>query len=262
MQTMGKSSSNPQRPLEGRNAIVTGGCRGLGFAISKTLAAAGADVTVLDLRTAIEKADIPSGWQVEEVDFSEDCFEERIKEIAAGFAALDVLVANAGVVPPWRGVADIQLSEWETVFRINVAGMAFALKHYSRALSAAPNGSVVLMASINAFKGHPSQILYTATKHAVLGLARAAALDLGRSGVRVNAIAPGPVATDALVGRIQSRHLAGGPAVNAVLDSYAEETALGRLATPGEVAETALFLASDCSQGITGAMIPVDTGLQ
>ena len=259
---MGKSSSNPRRPLEGRNAIVTGGCRGLGFAISKTLTAAGANVTVLDLRTAIEKADIPSSWQAEEVDFAEEGFEDRIKEIAAGFAALDVLVANAGVVPPWRGVADIRFSEWETVFRINVAGMAFALKHFSRALSAAPSGSAVLMASINAFKGHPSQILYTATKHAVLGLARAAALDLGRSGVRVNAIAPGPVATDALVGRIESRQLAGGPAVNAVLDSYAEETALGRLATPGEVAEAALFLASDRSQGITGAMIPVDTGLQ
>ena len=259
---MGKSSSDPQRPLEGRNAVVTGGCRGLGFAISKALAAAGAAVTVLDLRTAIEEADIPSGWQAEEVDFAEDGFEDRIKEIAEDFTALDVLVANAGVVPPWRGVADIQFSEWETVFRINVAGMAFALKHFSRALSASPSGSVVLMASINAFKGHPSQILYAATKHAVLGLARSAALDLGRSGVRVNAIAPGPVATDALVGRIQSRHQAGGPAVGAVLDSYAEETALGRLATPGEVAETALFLASDRSHGITGAMIRVDTGLQ
>lgn len=258
---MGKSSSTPQRLLEGRNAIVTGGCRGLGFAISKTLAAAGAVVTVLDLRSAIEKADIPSGWRAEEVDFAEDGFEERIKEIAADFAALDVLVANAGVVPPWRGVADIQFCEWETVFRINVAGIAFTLKHFSRALSAAPSGSAVLMASMNAFKGHPSQILYTATKHAVLGLARAGALDLGRSGVRVNAIAPGPVATDALVGRIQSRQLAGGPAASDVLDSYAEETALGRLATPDEVAETALFLASDRSLGITGTMIRVDSGL-
>lgn len=259
---MGKSSSDLQRPLEGRNAVVTGGCRGLGFAISKVLASAGAAVTVLDLRTAIEEADIPSGWRAEEVDFAEDGFEDRIKEIAEDFAALDVLVANAGVVPPWRGVADIQFSEWETVFRINVAGMAFALKHFSRALSASPSGSAILMASINSFKGHPSQILYAATKHAVLGLARAAALDLGGSGVRVNAIAPGPVATDALVGRIRSRHRAGGPAVDDVLDSYAEATALGRLATPDEVAETALFLASDRSLGITGAMLRVDTGLQ
>jgi len=118
------------------------------------------------------------------------------------------------------------------------------------------------MASINAETAHPRQMLYTASKHAVLGLVRAAALDLGRYGIRVNALAPGPIATDALRGRVRQRASEGGTAEAEAFRLLAADTALGRIATAGEVARTAVFLASDMASGITGQLIRIDAGLR
>ena len=90
---------------------------------------------------------------------------------------------------------------------------------------------------------------------------RAAALDLGRSGVRVNALAPGPIATEALQSRIAHRHETGGPAPDDAFQALADETALGRIATEDDVADAALYLASDLSGAVTGTLLPVESGL-
>jgi NAD(P)-dependent dehydrogenase (short-subunit alcohol dehydrogenase family) len=90
---------------------------------------------------------------------------------------------------------------------------------------------------------------------------RAAALDMGADGTRVNAIAPGPIATDALMARIESRHRSGGPSPEEALAMLAAETATGRMATEDDVAEVALWLASDAARGVTGTMVPVESGL-
>ena len=116
------------------------------------------------------------------------------------------------------------------------------------------------MASINGYRAHPSQALYTATKHAVVGLMRAAALDLGPE-IRVNALAPGPILTEALRGRIEARAAAGGPAFGEAVAALEAQTALGRLATEGEVARAAAFLASDAASGLTGVLLPVEAGM-
>ena len=117
------------------------------------------------------------------------------------------------------------------------------------------------MGSLNSRRAHPSQCLYTASKHAVLGIVRATALDLGRYTIRVNALAPGPVATDALLERIHARADEGSLPAEKTIALYAGEAALGRMATTDEVAKTALFLASDQSSVITGQLISVDAGL-
>jgi NAD(P)-dependent dehydrogenase (short-subunit alcohol dehydrogenase family) len=122
-------------------------------------------------------------------------------------------------------------------------------------------GAIVVMASINAFLAHPRQMLYTASKHAVLGIVRSAARDLGRWGIRVNAIAPGPIATDALLDRIRTRAQEGGMTEDKAIAALAAETALGRLATADEVAKAVLFLASDLASGVSGECLPVDAGL-
>ena len=119
----------------------------------------------------------------------------------------------------------------------------------------------MVMASINGFKAHPRQMLYTASKHGAIGVMRSAALELGASGTRVNALAPGPIATDALVERIDRRAQSGEPDRDAVLDAMAGETALGRMATPLDVAKAAHFLASDAASGLTGVVLPVEAGL-
>jgi NAD(P)-dependent dehydrogenase (short-subunit alcohol dehydrogenase family) len=123
-------------------------------------------------------------------------------------------------------------------------------------------GSIVVMASMNAWHALPAQSAYTASKHAVLGLVRTAALDLGGHGIRVNAIGPGPVATDALRKRLATREREGGLRVEDAMQQAAAATALGRMVTEDDVAGAALFLASDLSSGITGALLPVDAGLR
>jgi NAD(P)-dependent dehydrogenase (short-subunit alcohol dehydrogenase family) len=118
------------------------------------------------------------------------------------------------------------------------------------------------MASMNGWRAAPAQAAYTASKHAVIGLVRTAALDLGAHGIRVNAVAPGPVATDALRERMHRREAEGGLALEEAMRQAALETALGRMVTEQDVARAALFLASDLASGITGVVVPVDAGLR
>jgi NAD(P)-dependent dehydrogenase (short-subunit alcohol dehydrogenase family) len=227
--------------LSGRVAVVTGAARGLGAAIAARLAQEGAVVHGLDLP---------------------DCDVTEEAQLAAAMARLpriDILVANAGLVPPWRAVDALDLAEWDRVFAVNVRGAAASMKH---AVPRMPRGGAILaMASINAEVAAASQALYTASKHAVLGLVRAAALDLGPRGIRVNALAPGPIATEALQARIAARHAGGGLAPTAALAAEAARTPLGRIATEQDVANTALFLVSDLAAAITGRMLRVDAGL-
>lgn len=248
--------------LAGRRAVVTGGSRGLGAAIGQAFAAAGASVAVLDLAAALGQPGVWTGNGA----FPCDVTDEGSVATAMGQAAtllggLDCVVANAGLVPPWRETSALDMDEWDRVCAVNVRGVAATLKHAVGHLTRAGGGSVVLMASINGIVSHPRQMLYTATKHAVIGIAKAAALDLGPHGIRVNALAPGPIATDALVGRIDDRARAGGPAREEALAALAQQTPLGRIARADEVAAVAVFLASDLASGLTGRVLPVDAGL-
>ena len=247
--------------LKGRIAVVTGGSRGLGRAIARKLGEAGSEIVILDLPEALEQAELPSDWRVFVIDFSQPDCDRALKAIAGEINDVDIVVANAGVVPPWRGMRQLDAAEWQTVMTINVWGVAATLGAFAPALARSEHGSAVVMASINGYKAHAKQVLYTASKHAVLGVMRAAALDMGADGTRVNAIAPGPIATDALMARIESRHRNGGPSPEAALTMLAAETATGRLATEADVAEVALWLVSDAAGGITGTMVPVESGL-
>ncbi|RVT81526.1 SDR family oxidoreductase [Rhodobacteraceae bacterium CCMM004] len=246
--------------LDGRTALVTGGGRGLGRAIAARLAGAGARVVAADLPAVLAAADLPEDWMAWPLDLTDPGAEAALSQRIQGLDRLDVLVANAGVVPPWRRVAALDLDEWDRVFAVNVRGVALSLKAAAPRL-AETRGTAVLTASINGYRAHPDQTLYTATKHAVVGLMRAAALDLGRDGVRVNALAPGPILTEALRQRLETRAAAGGMPVDAAIAAMSGETALGRMATEDDVARAALYLASEASEGITGVLLPIEAGL-
>lgn len=247
--------------LAGRRAAITGGSRGLGAAIGRAFAAEGARVAVLDLPEAL---DAPKAWRGDGAIACDVTDETQVSDalrVAAGrFNGLDIVVANAGLVPPWRETEALDLDEWDRVMAVNARGVAATLKHATPHLKAR-GGSILLMASINAAVSHPRQMLYTASKHAVLGVMRAAALDLGRYGIRVNALAPGPIATEALLGRLDARAAAGGLPTQEQLAIHAGQTPLGRMASAEDVAKAAVFLASDLASAVTGRMLPVDAGL-
>ena len=245
--------------LDGKIALVTGAAAGLGRAIAERLAEAGARGLAFDI--AASRNPLPPGWiELQGSVADEADLELAMARIEDSFGRLDVVVANAGLVPPWRLIETLDFEQWDDVFAVNVKGVAATMKH-AVALMKVSGGSIIAMGSLNSQRGHAAQCLYTASKHAVLGIVRAAALDLGRYGIRVNALGPGPVATDALVGRVETRAREGGPAPEEVFAQFAGETALGRMASTGDVAGAALFLASHLSAGISGQLLPVDAGL-
>ena len=222
--------------------LVTGGASGIGAAVVERFAREGATGLILDLADG--------AWPTKRVDVRDEAaLREALTE------EFDVVVAAAGVVPPWSAIADLDLAQWDDVFAINVRGVAATLKH----AQVSDGGAIVAIASLNAWKGDPNLAAYVASKHAVLGLVRAAALDLGRRGIRVNAVAPGPIATRALLDRMARRERDGGLTVTDALAAAGAGTALGRIATAEEVADAVHFLAG--ATGITGHLLPVDGGI-
>ena len=235
--------------LSGRAVAVTGAARGLGAGIVRRFAAEGARGTVLDLHGT----EVPDRWTSMRVDLRDT---PALAATLESVGPIDVLVVAAGIVPGWRETRELDLDEWDEVFRVNVRGMAATIKH-ARVVD---GGVIVAIGSLNSWRGDPNIAAYAASKHAVLGLVRSAALDLGRRGIRVNALAPGPIATDALLERMRTRERERGIAVEDALAAAAADTALGRTATVEEVASAALFLASELSSGVTGHLLPVDGG--
>lgn len=253
---------NTSRPrlVDGKTAFVTGAARGLGYAIVGELAAAGAVGTMFDILPQSAAGSVPEGWIFHQGDVTnEGDVGAAIAGLQERHGRLDIVVANAGVVPPWCTTGELDIDEWRRTFAINVEGAAITLKLASRNMLPS-GGSIIALGSLNSWQGHPQQAAYVASKHAVLGLVRSAALDLGRHNIRVNALGPGPIATEALVGRVKDRHAHGGATVDEALLAMAEATALGRTATETDVARACLFLASDLASGITGQLVPVDAG--
>jgi NAD(P)-dependent dehydrogenase (short-subunit alcohol dehydrogenase family) len=245
--------------LDGRRAIVTGGASGIGAATAVALASAGARGCVLDLPGA-GGGDVPDGWETIDVDVrSEAAVCDGCAQAAAALGGLDAVVAAAGIVPAWSSVESLDLERWDDVFAVNARGVAATIKHASTHL--ADGASIVVIASLNSWRGDRNLADYTASKHAAFGLVRSAAPDLGRRGIRVNAVAPGPVATAAMRARAERRAREGGIDVASAFEQAAELTALGRIATAEDVANAVLFLLSDLAAAVTGHLLPVDGGI-
>ena len=244
--------------LDNKRVLVSGSSQGLGRKIVEKFSENNSFGFGFDLQES--KKDL-KGWEFLQIDVSNETEIingfEKIKET---IGELDVVVANAGIVPPWRTIYDIDNDEWEKVFNINVKGVALTIKH-SVELMKSSGGSIIVMGSINSLLGHSGQSLYTASKHALLGIVKCAAVELGKYNIRVNAIGPGPIATEALLKRLKSREDNIGMNVRSALDGFANNTALGRMPTEDDVANTALYLSSNLSSSITGQIIPVCSGL-
>ena len=225
--------------------IVTGAGQGQGAAEARLLAARGATVIALDLGAAPAEA-LP-GAEYRQLDVTDEAGWTALSQDLAGrYGRVDGLVANAGVT--WRArLLDVTPADLRRVHEVNVTGALLAIQAVAPLMTA--GGSIVLVGSAAALTGH-FPAAYTASKWALRGLAKAACLELGPRGIRVNIIHPGYIDTPMTA--------SAAPAFRA---ANLAETPLGRAGTPGDVAPLAAFLLSDDASYISGAEIPVDGGM-
>jgi 3alpha(or 20beta)-hydroxysteroid dehydrogenase len=243
--------------LEGKVAIVTGAARGQGEAEARLFVAEGARVLLTDVlaepgaKLAAELG--PNAHFARQDVSSEAGWEETIALAQSRFGGLDVLVNNAGIVH-YASLFDHSADDFLRIVRVNQLGVFLGIKHAGAVMSKRGGGSIVNISSIGGLVGVGGAIAYTASKHAVTGMTKVAALELGRLGVRVNSIHPGGVDTAMVempdAARPAARAKGGMPHVP-----------LARIGTPEEIARAALFLASDESSYCTGTALLVDGGL-
>lgn len=244
----------------GKTALVTGGANGMGRACVEQLAREGARVHVFDKDEAGAKALSDGlsadGHHVSHTVFDvmdEAAFTAAFDGMLAGFdGRLDVMVHIAGAS---RGglLRDQTTEDWDWHYRVNLRSHVVGCKLASAVMTAQGHGSIVTMSSISGLGGDPGWSGYNAMKSAIRSFTESLAWEVGRQGVRVNAVCPGPVMSERMLKSIEDE--------DDMIGAYRRKTALARLARPEEVAEAILFLASDAASAITGHALVVDCGL-
>jgi NAD(P)-dependent dehydrogenase (short-subunit alcohol dehydrogenase family) len=175
--------------------------------------------------------------------------EQLVRQTLRAFGRLDAAFNNAGQGHTPTPLADLEIDDFDTTLRVNARGIFLMMKHQIRAMVAAGGGAIVNMSSTAGLAGAPGMAGYAAGKHAIVGLSQTAALDYGKHGIRVNALAPGPILTHNLA-----------RADDAARARIADHLPLHRLGRPEEVAATAVWLCSGQASFINGATIPIDGG--
>ncbi len=250
--------------LAGKRAIVTGGAVGIGRAIVLALAACSVRVAVLDRdRPGAERtaADAGGGAVPVQVDVRRrDSVERAFAEVERALGGYEILVANAGVSTMNRAV-DLTDEEWDYNFDVNIRGVfltnQMALRHF---LARRVPGVVVNVASMAGKIGAPLLAHYSASKFAVIGWTQAVAREVAGDGIRVNAVCPGFVRTGMQEREVQWEARLRGLTPERVLREYVDQTPLGRLETPEDVAPVVVFLASDAARFVTGEAVNVTGG--
>lgn len=236
--------------LENKVAIITGAAKGLGGAMAQLFAKEGAKVVAVDMAELTYADDNVEFYQLNVTD-GEAC-KKLTEYVVEKYGKIDVLVNNAGITRD--GLTSKMTDEmWDLVVDVNLKGVFNLTRHVGPQMEAAGSGSIISISSVVGEYGNIGQINYAATKAGVIGMTKTWAKEFARKGaqVRVNCIAPGYTMTDILKTVPQE-----------LLDKFAKLTMLGRLGQPEEIANAALFLASDESSYITGHTLSVNGGMR
>lgn len=243
--------------LDGRIALVTGSSRGLGQGAAVALAEAGADVALLDRGDASETAELIRGLgrrvhlvRRDLVDSTPEALSSAVDEVVSELGGLDILVNNAGTIRRAPAL-EFAAQDWNDVLSVNLNAVFHLSQAAGRHMVAQGHGRIINVASMLSFQGGILVPAYTASKHAVAGLTKALANEWAASGVTVNAIAPGYMATDntAPIRADEAREA-----------SIVARIPAARWGTPADLQGAFVFLASDAAAYVTGAIVPVDGG--
>lgn len=237
-----------EKTLQDRVALVTGAAGDIGMAIARRFAAAGARVALVDRKAALPKEFF--GMECDLADSAQ--VKDAVDRTARHFGALNIIVNNAAADTPKLKVADLPLEDWQRHFAVNVTAAFLMAKHAIPHMRAAGGGVVLNIASQLGSVTSTGSAAYSASKAALISLTRSIAVDHSAEGIRAVSLSPGAIMTSRLTGRYGSEA--------AVSEAFAGRHPIGRLGTPQEVAEAAVYLVSGNASFFTGADVIMDGG--
>ncbi len=253
--------------LENKIAVITGGGRGIGRAIALAYAKEGADLVLAsrsqealeETRTMVEEL----GRQALVVSTDirrEDSVRNLAEQALHHFGRVDVLVNNSGIAGPTTPLWDINLADWEETFAVNVTGAYLCCRAFLPGMIERHSGNIIMISSMTGKRPLYGRTPYAASKMALVGIARTLAWEVGKYGIRVNVISPGAVEGERIKQVVRNQAAAQGISEEEALKQFTSSSPLGRLVPPGNIAASAIFLASDKAASITGEDINVSAG--
>lgn len=238
--------------------LITAGASGVGRAMAEAFDASGAQVWVADVDPASLDA-CPPHWKKSQLDVADEtAVAAMFARIDEEWGGLDALCANAGIAGPTALIEDVALSDWRTCLSVNLEGAFLCSKYAAPMLKRQRSGVVLITSSTAGQYGYPNRAPYAAAKWGMVGLGKTLAMELGPHGVRCNVICPGAVEGPRMEGVLEREAAAKGMTRDQVYEGYASGTSMGSFVEGRDIANMAVFLASDAARLVSGQVIAVD----
>ncbi|NIK13120.1 SDR family NAD(P)-dependent oxidoreductase [Alkalibacillus almallahensis] len=251
--------------MQGKTVLITGGAGGIGMETAKAFLDDGANVALVDisadaLKNAKDKLNQPDKILTIEADVTNEAeVKQYVDETVETYGSVDVFFNNAAVAGPATPIKELEKDTFEQIMGINTTGVFLGMKHVIQQMEKQGYGAIINAASNAAYIGSANMVGYIASKHAVAGMTKTAALEEASHGIRINAVAPAAIDTNMLTG-IQENLSPDDP--NAAAEAIKQGIPVGRFGTPKDVSAVVKFLASDEAAFVTGSLYNVDGGMQ